>query len=437
MSLALLGLAWAAGVPLPDEEDDGRLVSVRPMPDQGGWCEWTPAAARDGWRRVAGLVVPGLAAAQDTSADRAAIRTIHDPRATFSAVAVDPVRDEVILQDENLFQILVYRRLANTPPHAAMTEPKRLLAGLNTKLQFSCGLYVDPANGDIYTVDNDTGDSLSIFRHGAQGNVAPDRELHVPHGSYGIAVSENAREVFISVQHDNAVVVFRKDASGEEAPLRLIQGDRTGLADPHGVAVDEARGWLFVANHGSTHKVRADVGQASARGESKQNWPLADSRAVPGSGEFLQPSITVYQRAASGDAAPVGVIQGPKTQLNWPAGMAVVPERGELFVANDAGHSILVFRETDTGDVAPIRIIKGPRSLIRNPIGVAVDVKNRELWVANFGNHMGTVYALDAAGDVAPLRTIRAAPLGKEALGIGNPGAVALDSKRNELLVPN
>jgi DNA-binding beta-propeller fold protein YncE len=175
----------------------------------------------------------------------------------------------------------------------------------------------------------------------------------------------------------------------------------------------------------------------STRGGSKSNWPLDRARAVPGSGEYVEPSITVYSRTASGDAAPVAVIQGPKTRLNWPAGMAVVPERGELFVANDTGHSILVFRETDRGDVAPIRVIEGPRTSIKNPIGVAVDVKNGELWVANFGNHAGTVYPLDADGDTPPLRTIRAAPLGKEALGIGNPGAVALDSKRDELLVPN
>ena len=437
MALSMLALAVSVSVPAPDDGDDGRLVSVRPMAGQGEQCAWTPAVALDGLSRVADLVVPALAAAQGNSADRTAIRTIHDPRATFSAVAVDPSRDEVLLQDENLFQILIYRRLANTPPQASMTEPMRLLAGINTKLQFSCGLYVDPANGDIYTVDNDTGDSLSMFRHGAAGNVAPDRELQVPHGSYGIAVSEQHQEIFLSVQHDNAVVVFHKAASGEEAPVRLIQGDRTNLADPHGVAVDESRNLLFVANHGSTHRVRADAGPMSTRGGSKSNWPLDRARAVPGSGEYVEPSITVYSRTASGDAAPVAVIQGPKTRLNWPAGMAVVPERGELFVANDTGHSILVFRETDRGDVAPIRVIEGPRTSIRNPIGVAVDVKNGELWVANFGNHAGTVYPLDADGDTPPLRTIRAAPLGKEALGIGNPGAVALDSKRDELLVPN
>ena len=106
-------------------------------------------------------------------------------------------------------------------------------------------------------------------------------------------------------------------------------------------------------------------------------------------------------------------------------------------MANDSDDSILVFRVTDSGDVAPMRMIRGPSTGLRNPTGVFVDTKNRELWISNMGNHRATVYALDANGNVPPLRTIRSAPADKPALAIGNPGAVAYDSKRDEILVPN
>jgi len=81
----------------------------------------------------------------------------------------------------------------------------------------------------------------------------------------------------------------------------------------------------------------------------------------------------------------VRVIQGPKTQLNWPAAMALDPDTGDLYVANDVGQSILVFRGTDQGDVAPRRVIKGPKTSLSYPLSVVVDTKNRELWVANLG----------------------------------------------------
>ncbi|MBI3939290.1 MAG: hypothetical protein HY315_00510 [Acidobacteria bacterium] len=424
-------------------------VGYQPLPGTADSevCEWLPGGGLFAAGRQDQLLArESLLAADDArtaiDADRSPRRVIHDPAPTYSAVAVDPIHNEVVLQDENLFQIMIYDRLANTPPQAAMTEPKRVIGGVKTKVEFNCGLYVDPKTGDIYSVNNDTVDTMSVFSRAAQGNQAPDRELHTPHGAYGIAVDEDNQEILLTVEHDNAVVAYRKGASGEEAPLRLIQGDRTGLGDPHGIAVDPKRNLIFVANHGSTHQVRPPEGasatRSAARGTaSKENWPLDRDMAVPGSGRLLPPSITVYSRTAAGDVPPLRTIQGEKTQLNWPGSMTLDPERGELFVANDAGDSILVFRANDQGNVAPFRVLKGPKTGLKNPTGVFVDPQNQELWVSNFGNHSATVYKLTADGDTAPLRTIRAARRGKTALGIGNPGAVAYDSKRKEILVPN
>jgi DNA-binding beta-propeller fold protein YncE len=140
---------------------------------------------------------------------------------------------------------------------------------------------------------------------------------------------------------------------------------------------------------------------------------------------------------AQGDVAPIREIKGPKTMLNWPAHMFVDEVNGDVYVANDGGHNVLVFKVTDNGDVAPYRVIAGPKSNIKNPTGVYVDHKNNELVVSNMGNHMATVYPRNANGDVAPLRVIRGAPMDTPALQIGNPGAVAYDTKRDEILVPN
>jgi DNA-binding beta-propeller fold protein YncE len=187
---------------------------------------------------------------------------------------------------------------------------------------------------------------------------------------------------------------------------------------------------MFVVNYGNYaayEEGKEDSGGGGTGGAGR----------VPGSGKFFPPSITVYPIKASGDVAPIRTISGPKTQLNWPAHAYIDEERGELFLANDGGDSILVFKVTDNGDVAPTRTIKGPRTGIKNPTGIFVDKKNNEIVVANMGNHQATVYSLDANGDVAPKRVIRAAPADQPALQIGNPGAVAYDTKRNQILVPN
>ena len=365
-------------------------------------------------------------------ADREPVRVIRDTYPTYSAVALDLNTNEVYLQDENLFGYSVFNRLENTPPTANFSEPKRMVGGLETDLEFNCALYVDPNTGDVYSVNNDTVDAMVVFPRDAKGNVRPKRKLHTPHGSFGLAVDEKNQELFLTIQHDSAVVVYPKNADRADAPIRLLQGDRTLLADPHGIAVDNKNNLMFVSNHGSVHRAGGE------RGSLPANWPLGrDTEQIPGSGRFLPPSITVYALKASGDTPPLRVIQGPKTMLNWPATMFVDQERGELYVANDADESIAVFRTTDSGDVAPTRLIKGPQTGIKSPTGISVDLKNNELWVSNMGNHSATVYRRDANGNVPPLRTIRSAPGGKPALAIGNPGAVAYDSRREEILVPN
>ncbi len=367
--------------------------------------------------------------------DRAPVRIIRDPYPTFSAVGVDIDGNEIILQDENNFGFAVYDRLTNTPAAARFSEPKRLVQGPKTFMEFNCGLYVDQKTGDIYSVNNDTLDTMTVFSRGAKGDVSPDRSLRTPHRSFGIAVDEGAQELYLSIEQPPAVVVYRKMASGKEKPIRILEGDHTGLADPHGLAIDTKRQVIYTANHGNVSFAK-----------DGKYWSLptpdgfpgeSDRHIILGSGKFLPASILVHPLKASADTPPLRVIKGPKTRLNWPSGMTADEDRNELFVANDMDDSILVFDGNASGDVAPIRMIRGPRSGIKNPTGVFIDKKNGELVVANFGNHRATVYPITANGDVPPLRTIRAAPEGQMALSIGNPGAVAYDTKRDQILVPN
>ena len=70
-------------------------------------------------------------------------------------------------------------------------------------------------------------------------------------------------------------------------------------------------------------------------------------------------------------------------------------------------------------------------------MGVALDLENDEVWVANYGDHTALVFPRTGAGNVAPKRILRNAPSGSPTVGFGNPGAVAYDSKRDEILVPN
>ena len=456
--IATGGLVLAASAPAAaPPTDTSRLVSIQTMPlSSSDMCAWvdpaeltafssqideaTPDQTEDAlaaFRRgrpgaflMASLGAPNIltslqqgnlyaALQQLTSAGSSpvtALRTIRDTHPTYSAVAVDVNANEIVLQDNNLWSYRVFNRQDNTPAGVELTQPKRLVQGDKTALQFNNGLYVDPKNSDIYSVESDTGDKMVVFPHEADGNVAPKRILNTPHRVYNIAVDETRGELFVTVEYPPEIVVYRKTAGGDDPPIRRIQGDSTGLDAPHGVAVDEKNQLLYVTTWGHHSNFR-----------------------IPGTGRFYPPAIKIYALNAAGDTPPLRVITGDRTQLNWPAAIKLNPDTGDLYVANDINQSVLVFRNAATaqGNVAPVRVIKGDKTRLRNPTGVALDLKNQEVWVSNLGNASATVYPLMANGNVAPLRVVRSAPEGKRSLNFGRTAAVAYDSRREQLLVPN
>ncbi|MGH9786198.1 MAG: hypothetical protein ACRD88_18670, partial [Terriglobia bacterium] len=238
-----------------------RLVSWEPLPAMdGAACEWLPASAS--MSMAAALQQsPGTGAppqpsgqAREAVAKRPPLYSIKDPHFAFAGIAVDPIRNEVVLAEENVSSLLVYDRLTNTPASAVMSEPKRVIGGEKTFLEYACSVYIDPATGDIYGVNNDTMSWMPVFGRDAKGNVEPKRKLETPHTTFSVVADEEEQELFFTIQDDHAVVVFKKDAQGEDSPVRILQGSRTQMADPHGIALDPKTGLVYVSNWGTSNE---------------------------------------------------------------------------------------------------------------------------------------------------------------------------------------
>jgi DNA-binding beta-propeller fold protein YncE len=389
--------------------------------------------------------MPGALQGADGTGDRQMprgdtppVRYVLDPYPSFSGVAVDPKHDLVFFSDTNRKAVLSYRR-AGQPP-AEVATPLTRLMGPETGIGFVAGVAVDPARQEVYTVNNDVEDRLVVFSYDAQANVKPKRLLYVPHQAWGLSINHTRDEMALSVQSPNMVVVYRREARGLEPPVRMIRGPKTGMADPHGVFWDAASSEIVVANHGNwrgDELITAYTAWDSAQGRRVATAAEGGSVSETATGRFRGSSITVYRDTASGDVAPAREIAGPLTGLNWPMGVYVDAAHDEIVVANNGDDSVLVFKRTATGNAAPVRVLRGRRTGISSPMGVAIDPATDELWVANFGDHTAVVFPRTATGNVAPRRTLRNAPAGTPTSGFGNPYAVAYDSKREEILVPN
>jgi len=235
---------------------------------------------------------------------------------------------------------------------------------------------------------------------------------------HAIEFGEAHDEIVLPQPFAQAILTFRGGASGEEKPIRVIQGPSTQMAYPDRIAVDWVNDEIYVSE--------------GAR-------------------------ILVFPRTADGDVRPVRTLEGPDTGLA-PAGwgvaytqhaMAIDPQNNLLVVAsnyrkgNDKLVDLLIFRRTDQGNVKPQAIITGPRtglSQTRNirvysPGGWIV-VANDGLQVDEFGREGTTsasfvgVWSIHDKGNVPPRWTI-GGPNGM----LLKPRGIALDPVEKTLMV--
>ena len=378
-----------------------------------------------------GLRDSGSAFAQENhpkpaGGDLIPLRQVSDPYPVFNGIAVDSLNNLVAMSDVNKKSLLSYDRTADSA-RGALTPPRRQVFGPLTNIGFVAGVMLDPARHEIFAVNNDIEDTMVVLPYDAQGNAEPSRILSIPHQAWGLAMSRARDQIALTVELQQAIVFYKRDARNVTPPLGYIRGANTGLADPHGIFWDDRHNEIAVANHGNFRGLIKDVGAGC----------VPTGAADPEGGAVLPSSITFYSGDAKGDIRPIRTLEGDQTQLDFPMGLSVDEEHDEYAVANNGANAVLVFDRTASGDTAPLRVLAGRKTLINRPMGVAVDARNNELWVSNFGDHTALVFDRLATGNEPPKRIVRTAPAGTPTPGFGNPQTVAYDSTRDQILVPN
>ena len=419
-----LWLLIPAGTPLSDPIALPLQKSIEPAE----FCLMPPVMAQTSALAAAPAAdfeyAPGWPGKQVLGGNVPPTRMVFDPHPTFNGMAVDPENGVVVFSDENRSSLLTYE-LTGGGTDSATTPAFRHIIGSRVNLGFVAGVALDPLRREIYAVNNDGG-GLTVHSYDSHGDVRPLRRLIVPHQAWGLSLDLFHDELAVTSQQYQGITIYRRTASGADMPARTIRGDKTLLADPHGVYLDPVNDEVTATNHGNWTEMRT---------YSADGPPLLLGEYVPG--RFEKPSIRVFRALRRGNTPPIRSLQGPNTGLAWPMGIAGDPEANELAVANYGTNEILIFDRAAHGDVAPKRILGGSRTGIVGPVGVAIDRKNGELWVANYGDHTAVVFDREASGNVAPKRVIRNAPKGTPTTGFTNASAAAYDSIRDQLLVPN
>ena len=77
-------------------------------------------------------------------------------------IAVDPDSNIVAVADENKFSLRTYDRGLAT---ADVADPRTVVTGVKSGIDFVCGVAIDSVHKQIYTANNDTAADLMVFNY--------------------------------------------------------------------------------------------------------------------------------------------------------------------------------------------------------------------------------------------------------------------------------
>jgi hypothetical protein len=247
---------------------------------------------------------------------------------------------------------------------------------------------------------------IAVFARLADGNKTPVRVIEGGHTglsrtSHAVAYDELHDEIVVPNPFAQAILFYKGDASGDAAPIRIIQGPKTLLEENDELALD----------------------------------PVNNEVIVP-----TGTAILVFDRRGNGDVAPKRVIAGPKTMIDHARGIAVDPVNNIIATGNRKPIGILFFNRTDQGDIAPRNVITGPKTGIYASKGFTFNPERKELIATieargaqvtrNVGDSFVGIWNYTDNGDVPPKAAIK----GKNTMLIAPRGA-AVSTKNQEIFV--
>src|SRR5215471_3402195 len=74
------------------------------------------------------------------------LRTVKDPFPVFTDIAVDPESNIALVSDESLFSLRTYDRNNPDAPLNAVSDPRTVISGPKSEVDFVCGVAIDPVH---------------------------------------------------------------------------------------------------------------------------------------------------------------------------------------------------------------------------------------------------------------------------------------------------
>ncbi len=251
---------------------------------------------------------------------------------------------------------------------------------------------------------------IAAFAREAKENEPPVRTIEgqktlLSRTMHGFSYDPIHDEIVVNSPLTQAILTFRGSVSGEEAPIRVIQGPKTrilgmGYAALSTVTADPEHNEIFLP-----------VGSGGYR------------TAGTGGPE----GVLVFDRMANGDVAPKRILAGPDTQIRSAAPQVAVDPVHNLLIVKSNG--LLIFDRTASGNAKPLRVIRGPKT--GGFGGGQITVYSEKGLILSNSMDSWAVWSINDDGDVAPRWRI---PV-KQITGGGQNSGIAVIPKHKEIMI--
>ncbi len=231
----------------------------------------------------------------------------------------------------------------------ANAAPIASISGESTGLETPGGIAFD-SSGKIYVADSGA-TSVFVYPEGSNGNVTPsatitgpDTELSYP---FGIAVDSSGK-IYVADDGDSecdgtaSVYVYKAKSNGDKEPVATINGGNTDLCEPSGITLDSS-GKIYVTDieavlvypslavsgNGVLNEAPIAIISGSNTGLAEPIGVALDSTGNIYVSDLAADSVFVYPPLGSItgllNEAPSTTISGPLTQLGEPLFIAFQP----------------------------------------------------------------------------------------------------------------
>jgi hypothetical protein len=261
---------------------------------------------------------------------------------TMHGLAFDPVHDEMIVPVALSGAVLVFKGDAK-----GNETPLRIIQGSHTGLIRPQTVEVDPVHGEIVAADSSSR-AILVFDRLANGDATPIRKIGGLKTDFrdivGVAV-DPVHNVIVAANRSsggpNGIYMFDRLANGDVAPIRHIGGSNTGvLGRFRQLKMDTERGMIYVAVQAFRHQQptpqkEADLytnekALAALRAQAGREDRDDDPVEAEGGGDTAG-FIGAWSIQDDGDVPPRMIIRGPNTKSGGFGGVALNPEKGEVY----------------------------------------------------------------------------------------------------------